>query len=337
MTLTVLTDEQIRALLENLTVAELESFRVALASALHEHSAGIQGETSPHQPERVSVHSTATGATTLFMPLHNSSGHGVKGQNASTTTDSPPKPAQHAPILIHPTGAITLFTPHGTPLGLLHARTLTAFRTALASLSLVQRRTAPVRTIVAFGCGKQAYWHVRLALLSRARGEVGRVVFVNARRRGGAASEEYERKAARLVGEADVVFCCTPSTEPLFDAGVLLGEEGKGEARLIVAIGSYTPEMKEVPRGLIERADSREEAGVVVVDTIDGALKEAGELIEAGVKAEQLVERSHLTHWLQTGNVIYKSVGMGLMDLSVGMHLIEFAKEKGVGTHVQGF
>ena len=45
----------------------------------------------------------------------------------------------------------------------------------------------------------------------------------------------------------------------------------------------------------------------------------------------------HLSRWLQGGNVIYKSVGLGLMDLTVGMHLIEFARERGVGTHIDGF
>jgi ornithine cyclodeaminase/alanine dehydrogenase-like protein (mu-crystallin family) len=48
-------------------------------------------------------------------------------------------------------------------------------------------------------------------------------------------------------------------------------------------------------------------------------------------------KRDNLAPWLQTGNVIYKSVGVGLMDLSIGLHIIEFAKQKGVGSHVQGF
>ncbi|KAK4126905.1 NAD(P)-binding protein [Parathielavia appendiculata] len=402
MTLTVLTDNQIRSLLENLTVAELEGFRVALASALHEHSTGIQGDTPIHQqPERVSIHNTTTGATTLFMPSCSSAGHGIKVITLSSAANQSPTPApptittttignnnanaittpstSTSKPVIPPTGAITLFTPHGTPLGLLHARTLTAFRTALASLCLVQRRTAPIKTLVAFGCGEQAYWHVRLTLLSRAH-EVQRVVFVNRRVSEGFRKvverlkswreegcefmpvtrdeEGYEERVAQAVREADVVFCCTPSTEPLFDGRVLLGgAEEKG--RLIVAIGSYTPEMREMPRELIERAVSGEggegDAGVVVVDTIDGALKEAGELIETSVRPEQLVElgeivmlkradnntvstkKGHLAQWLQTGNVIYKSVGVGLMDLSIGMHIIQFAKEKGVGTHVQGF
>ncbi len=57
-----------------------------------------------------------------------------------------------------------------------------------------------------------------------------------------------------------------------------------------------------------------------------------GELVRKDGKIEE-----DLALWLETGNVLYKSVGLGLMDLSVGMHLIEFAKEKGVGTFVPGF
>jgi hypothetical protein len=45
----------------------------------------------------------------------------------------------------------------------------------------------------------------------------------------------------------------------------------------------------------------------------------------------------HMCRWLQAGNVIYKSVGLGLMDLTVGMKVIEFARDKGVGAHVAGF
>jgi hypothetical protein len=46
---------------------------------------------------------------------------------------------------------------------------------------------------------------------------------------------------------------------------------------------------------------------------------------------------NRMARWLNTGNVIYKSVGLGLMDLSVGLHLVDFAKKKGIGTHVEGF
>lgn len=44
-----------------------------------------------------------------------------------------------------------------------------------------------------------------------------------------------------------------------------------------------------------------------------------------------------LSRWLRDGTVIYKSVGLGLMDLVVGMHLVKVANEKQVGTQIDGF
>ena len=44
-----------------------------------------------------------------------------------------------------------------------------------------------------------------------------------------------------------------------------------------------------------------------------------------------------LVEWLTRGNVIYKSVGLGLMDLVVGSDLITLSREKNVGTTVEDF
>ena len=44
-----------------------------------------------------------------------------------------------------------------------------------------------------------------------------------------------------------------------------------------------------------------------------------------------------LARWLRDGTVVYKSVGLGLMDLVVGMHLVQVASEKKVGTQIEGF
>lgn len=81
--LSVLTDDQIRELLENLTVDELESFRHELKGTLHEYSNSTQiTETSLlHQPKRTAVHSAVTGATTLFMPSVSPGGTGIKGMS----------------------------------------------------------------------------------------------------------------------------------------------------------------------------------------------------------------------------------------------------------------
>ncbi|KAK3316390.1 ornithine cyclodeaminase [Apodospora peruviana] len=334
MTLTVLTDDEIRLLLENLTPDDLTNFRDDLRAALHLYSAGTQ--TSTHQPERTSVHSEATGATTLFMPSASPAGQGVKVvtlSSAKTQDGDDDKDSATTPPVIKPTGAITLFSPQGTPLGILHASTLTAFRTALASLCLVSKRDT-IRKITVFGCGEQAYWHVRLTLMLRGS-TIRHVNLINRRfsqscktilkrfysipsstktREGwnectfGVLTPgygEYERLLREQVQGADIIFCCTPSTLPLFDAGILTEHEARRKGRLIVAIGSYTPEMREVPVELIRQATKVQESklhfhkharegGVIVVDTLDGALKEAGELIEAGVEPKQLVELGEL-------------------------------------------
>ncbi|KAK3332114.1 UbiD family decarboxylase [Cercophora scortea] len=487
MALTVLTDDQIRILLENLTVDELESFRSDLKTALHEYSTSTQvsSQSAIHQPERTSLHNASTGATTLFMPSSSPAGHGVKVITLSSAQNQ-----DNAETVIKPTGAITLFAPQGTVLGILHASTLTAFRTALASVCLVHKRES-IRELTVFGCGEQAYWHVRLTLLLRGS-TVRHVNFVNRSfsqsckailhrfynvpdtlktREGWTECTfgvltpgygDYGRLLREQVQAADVIFCCTPSTVPLFDAEYLTDHEARRKGRLIVAIGSYTPEMREIPVELIKQATRAhekghrhfhrhaQEGGVIVVDTLDGALKEAGELIEAGLEPKQLVElgelvmlhtltqleqddeedddlpetpstanasdlmerldinsstssvgggirsaissvfggssdkrgstasdsssrtnspsrlrprfhiqspsrgsvdlssshqhsrkknedAEHLAKWLQTGNVIYKSVGLGLMDLTVGLHLIQFAKDRGIVSHLEGF
>ena len=101
-----------------------------------------------------------------------------------------------------------------------------------------------------------------------------------------------------------------------------------------------------------------DQGGVVVVDSLTACLKEAGEIIQAGLGPEQLVEvgelimvkkavmkeievggqgEKGLKRWLEQGNVIYKSVGLGLMDVCVGEDLVIMAREKGVGTVVEEF
>lgn len=96
-----------------------------------------------------------------------------------------------------------------------------------------------------------------------------------------------------------------------------------------------------------------------MVDSLEACLKEAGEIIQAGITAEQLVEigelfmvkkasmkevelgtgagEKGLRKWLEAGNVIYKSVGLGLMDICVGEDLVALAMQRGVGTRVEGF
>lgn len=227
-------------------------------------------------------------------------------------------------------GVLTLFNPDGSPLGVVHPSALTAFRTALASACLLTRRNQ-VRTVTVFGSGMQAYWHVRLALMMRGA-TIRHVNVVNRRFSSNAAGllkkfatipqyvkqregwtdakfglltptfHEYQRLVKDQIREADVIYCCTPSQEDLFDGSILTSHEGRKKGRLIVAVGSHGPHMRELPDDLIQLAVKQydrphrhfhkhaQEGGVIVVDNLEGALKEAGEIIMGKVNPHQLVE-----------------------------------------------
>ncbi|KAI9659698.1 MAG: hypothetical protein M1831_003596 [Alyxoria varia] len=124
---------------------------------------------------------------------------------------------------------------------------------------------------------------------------------------------EYSRLLKEYVRACDVMFCCTPSVKPLFPATYLTNTEGRKKARYIAAVGSYKPHLLELPVELLQQAvegpykesthkhgpfqistTKAGEGGAVIVDTIDGAMKEAGEIIQAGVGANGVVELGEL-------------------------------------------
>ena len=82
MPLSILSDGQVCALLESLTLEETESLQFALKDALHEYSTGTQSIAAGlvHQPDRTVVHSNLTETTTMFMPALSPEGHAVKGR-----------------------------------------------------------------------------------------------------------------------------------------------------------------------------------------------------------------------------------------------------------------
>ncbi|KAK0513857.1 hypothetical protein JMJ35_003579 [Cladonia borealis] len=313
-----------------------------------------------------------------------------------SNTSSRPLPLTHLLPNHNPRGSLTLLTSTGVPYAFISAEALTAFRTALASTIILSRRTS-VHSITVFGAGAQASWHIRLALLLRGS-EIHHIDIVNrsfTRAKNlmqefytspswetlrnsnpklafsivSAEYGEYQRLLKEHVRKADVIFLCTPSTAPLFPAEYLTSASGRQKGRYISAIGSYRPHMVELHPDILRQAVAPEhkhhhhkhadKGGVIVVDSLSACLKEAGEIIQAGVTAEQLVEvgellmvkkasmreielgtgegEKGLKKWLMGGNVIYKSVGLGLMDICVGEDLVALAMERGIGTTVAEF
>ena len=44
-----------------------------------------------------------------------------------------------------------------------------------------------------------------------------------------------------------------------------------------------------------------------------------------------------MEEWLKEGFVVYKSVGVGVMDIAIGSKLLELAGEKGIGVRLEDF
>jgi ornithine cyclodeaminase/alanine dehydrogenase-like protein (mu-crystallin family) len=110
-----------------------------------------------------------------------------------------------------------------------------------------------------------------------------------------------------------VICTCTNAGEPLFDGGWL-----RAGAHLNL-VGAFQPETREVDDTTVKRAR-------VVVDTYDGALEEAGDLLIPIHKG--VIERSHVVadlHEIASGKkpgracpdevTLFKSVGCALEDL----------------------
>lgn len=291
--------------------------------------------------------------TTLFMPSSDSSCTGIKVVTV---------PRRGGPI----DGTITIFAPEGQLIGMLSAAEITAFRTALATMTLFTRCVSlKKRNIVVFGSGNQAEWHLRLALklvpqdiqkitvINRGRQRLEQVdknvlsplrqshPAVTMKSLAKEGTSDYDAQLRSELAQSDVIFCCTPSTEPLFPNAYLQPEAGQApKQRFISLIGSYKPHMQEID------SDTLLSGGKVWVDSKEACLEESGELIRAKVAPDQLIEVGELfypgkeveqVHVPGGSNVVFKCVGMGVMDLVVGKTLLQIAKETGIGAPIEGF
>jgi ornithine cyclodeaminase len=219
----------------------------------------------------------------------------------------------------------------GQSLALLDGTMLTKRRTACAS-GLAARYLAPhnASRLLMIGCGALAPHLVRVHAKVRPIREVAiwgrRTAEAEALARRLAASlpeaigrpiavrAVTDRQAA--VGDADVISCATLSKDPLVEGAWL------HEGQHIDLVGAYTPEMRESDNKAVWRAR-------VYVDTRQGALKEAGDIVQPirdGTIDEDdvIADLRELTRGQQTGRAagdgasitLFKSVGTALEDLA---------------------
>ena len=210
----------------------------------------------------------------------------------------------------------------GVPLAVMDGRILTLHRTAAASVlasSYLARKGS--ERLLMVGTGQLAPYVVRaytqvlhtkkVFVWGRTASKAGKMVESLREQNIDATAVDDLEAAAR---EADIISCATLSRQPL-----VRGEWLKPGAHVDL-IGGFTYEMRESDDDLIRKAS-------VFVDTIEGALSEAGDLLQpiaAGVIAPahiqgDLFDLTRETHPGRTSTdeiTCFKSVGTALEDLA---------------------
>jgi ornithine cyclodeaminase/alanine dehydrogenase-like protein (mu-crystallin family) len=260
-------------------------------------------------------------------PTQSSDSQSLLSTETNPTTSGAVSTTGSLPSTTSPSGTLTLLDKHGLARAFINAAELTAFRTALASTMIFTKRQN-VHDVVVFGAGKQAYWHARLALILRGK-DIHHLNIINRSFENGVgllkalfktewpvsishpkteviapAHTEYDRHLKNLVRGASAIFFTTPSKSPLFPAEILTNTEGRKKGRYLAAIGSYKPYMCEIHPDVIRQAVApahhhhhhkhARQGGAVVVDSVEACLKEAGELIQAGIGGREVVELGEL-------------------------------------------
>ena len=231
----------------------------------------------------------------------------------------------------------------GQPLALLEGATLTAIRTAAASgaaTDLLARRDS--QTLAILGAGVQARTHLEAICAVRPILEVR----IYSRRPSAVESligesPNLPNRGVRLVAAAsardaidyaDIICATTTSSTPIIDdADIASGTH-------INAVGSYTPQAREIPPETVVRAR-------VVVDSRQAAWDEAGDLIQplnAG-----LIIRDHIH--AELGEIVlgqkdgrtddrqitfFKSVGLAVQDAVAARFALDAARRLGLGQRV---
>jgi alanine dehydrogenase len=232
----------------------------------------------------------------------------------------------------------------GRPVAVMDGTYLTALRTGAASgaaTDLLARKDAKVAAI--FGAGAQGRTQL-LAVCEVRDIEKAWVYDVNPQ-----AAERYAQEMAgkgripadlkvtsspaEATREADVLCTATTSRTPVF------ADEDLKPGVHINAVGSFTPEMQEIPGQTVGRAR-------VVVGSREGCLSETGDLIipiRKGLITEHNIyaELGEIAAGVKPGRdnieeiTLFKSVGNAVQDVSVAKRVVEEARRLGMGVEVE--
>ena len=279
-------------------------------------------------------------ALSLFMPAFASSQEG-DALAIKVVSLFPTNPARG---LAYIQAAVLVLDPEtGRAIAMLEGSSLTAIRTGAAggaAIDLLARKES--KTIAIFGAGVQARTQLEAACTARqietvflfAKNTENAQAFADEMKGKGSITQDIRvaQSPREAIEHADIICTATTSSTPVFqDVDLKPGTH-------ISAVGSYTPDMQEVPAETLRRAkifvDSRsaslEEAGDIIQPIHAGLFNEThicGELGEAVLgKIPGRQSEDEITY--------FKSVGIAVQDAVAAQVALNNARNMNLGIEV---
>ena len=320
-----------------LTRSDLESVLTmkdnieVLEEAFRQHALG-----NVKMPVRPTITLEESGGFIGYMPAYVGGGTNALGVKVvSAFRDNPTKyglPLIQGVVLLHD-------AKNGTLLAIMEGAYITAMRTGAASgvaTKYMARKGA--EKVGIFGAGVQA--ETQLLAVKEVRDISTVYVFDTAPQK----ANSFQKKMSEVlnvkifvvnspkevVENSDVIITATTATKPVFNG------EWLRPGCHINGIGSHHgPGIRELDGATVKRS-------LVVADSKEACLKEAGDLIDP--IAEGLISQDHIHAELgeivigkkkgrlrEDDITLFKSVGLALEDVSTALRVFEHAKKRGIG------
>lgn len=293
-------------------------------------------------PLRINLETDDKSGQVMFMPAYvggeaNAAGVKIVSFFPGNAQKGLPVVPATVPVISCETGLVT---------AILEGTTLTQIRTAAISGAAIELLANPdCRVGALFGTGGQATAQLEAMMTARKLEEIrvfdvldGRAVDFAEKNKELAERFGVKLVAARTpketVADADIVTTVTISAQPVFAA-----EDIKPGCH-VTGVGSYTPDKRELPLELLQRAarifvDNREavlsEAGDFIIPIKEGHFSEdqiageLGELILGKVKGR--AGENDIT--------VMKTVGFATLDIVAAAEIVKKAEAAGVGTVIE--
>lgn len=304
---------------------------IELVSAI-EKAYIIQDKASTNIPNRMHLDNEEN--TLLVMPGFIDSVFGTKLVSLFPKNADENKPVLNGVMVLNDART-------GEALAMINGNKLTAIRTGAVGATAV-KYLAPfgVKTLGIIGAGVQAYHQALIVIEQRPFKKL--IICDKNLSKAEVVKDDLESRlegievvatddSNQLVMDSDVIITATSAYKPVFDIDL-----GKIENKTFIGIGSYKPDMQELPLSVYEKSKN------VYVDTLH-AKEECGDIktpLEKGlIEDENVISFSSL---LTSGELheessikVFKSVGMSLFDLTVAELIYNNAKDKGLGQEVK--